>query len=524
MRKDGSWRRGLVRWLSLALFLGLPLPVARTAETPGKVVEETWDAAYLESGKAGFFHTTVREIDRDGVKVLRTTQRLDLTVKRNQTPARIRMETGNDETADGKVTGIAMRQFLSNDQTVLLTGVVEGTKLHLKTQDGRMDRTIPWNDEVIGQARQYHFFQEKKAKPGDQLSYVSFEPAIACVVTIHAAVKEEEEIEVLEVNKGKMAHVKKKLLRVEAQSDKITMENGSVQLPPLFLWLDKELLPVRSQTEIPGLGKITLYRTTREVATGNGDKGLAEADVLLTSLIPVNRALPRQAETRNAVYRVTVKDDDEPGTIFAQDERQQIKNLQGNTFEVHVQAIRNPQGTENSGEAREEFLESNTFLNCNDPKVKERVERAVGKETDLWKKAQLIETWVHGNMRLNNATPFTTAAQIARDLEGDCRQHAVLTAAMCRAAGIPSRTAVGLIYVNDRQRGPVMGFHMWTEVWVKGRWLALDAVWGLGSVGADHIKIADSSWHDAQSLTPLLPVTRVLGKVTIEVLRVNDRD
>src|SRR5262249_57532236 len=138
----------------------------------------------------------------------------------------------------------------------------------------------------------------------------------------------------------------------------------------------------------------------------------------------------------------------------SQNERQQIKNLQGNTFEIHVQATRKPQATENPAEAREEFLESNTFLNCNDPKVKERAERAVGKETDAWKKAQLIEGWVHANMRLNNATPFTTAGQVARDLEGDCRQHAMLATAMCRAAGGPARTAVGLISLNDPQPGP----------------------------------------------------------------------
>jgi transglutaminase-like putative cysteine protease len=198
--------------------------------------------------------------------------------------------------------------------------------------------------------------------------------------------------------------------------------------------------------------------------------------------------------------------------------------MKGNTFEMHVQAIRQPQPIENPGEAKDEFIKSCTFLNCDDAKVKERAERAVGKETDPWKKAQLIESWVHDNMRVNFATPFTTAGQTARDLEGDCRQHGMLATAMCRAAGIPARTAVGLIYVHHRQRGPVMGFHMWTEVWVKGQWLAIDATLGQGSVGADHIKITDSSWYDVQSMTPLLPVTRAIGKVTIEVVRVNGMD
>jgi hypothetical protein len=401
---------------------------------------------------------------------------------------------------------------------------VEGKELHIKTDDGRVDRKTPWNDEVIGLARQDRYFQENKVKPGDKLNYLSFEPTIAAVVTVRATVKDEEEVEVLEVNKGKVARVKKNLLRVESVPDKIVVPGTSVQLPTMTLWLDKDRLPVRSLTEIPGLGKITFLRTTKEVATAPGDQLPAESDLGLSQLIPVNKPIPRPLETRAVVYRITVKDDDDPGTVFAQDARQEIKNLKGNTFEMHVQAIRQPQPLENPADAKDEYLKTCTFLNCDDPKVKERAERAVGKETDPWKKAQLIESWVHDNMRVSFSTPFTTAGQTARELEGDCRQHGMLATALCRAAGIPARTAVGLIYVNHRQRGPVMGFHMWTEVWVKGQWLAIDATLGQGSVGADHIKITDHSWYDVQSMTPLLPVTRAIGKVTIEVLRVNGMD
>ena len=67
-----------------------------------------------------------------------------------------------------------------------------------------------------------------------------------------------------------------------------------------------------------------------------------------------------------------------------------------------------------------------------------------------------------------------------------------------------------------------MGFHMWAEVWIDGQWIPIDATLGRGSIGAAHIKIADSSWHDVQSLTPLLPVSRVLGKVAIDILSVED--
>jgi transglutaminase/protease-like cytokinesis protein 3 len=121
-------------------------------------------------------------------------------------------------------------------------------------------------------------------------------------------------------------------------------------------------------------------------------------------------------------------------------------------------------------------------------------------------------------MKKKNFTEaFATADHVARTLEGDCTEHAVLSAAMCRAAGVPSRTAVGLIYV-DSGRDPVFGFHMWTEAWTGESWRPIDATLGRGFVGATHLKIADHSWHDTQSLTPLLPVFRVLGKVGIEVL------
>ncbi len=151
--------------------------------------------------------------------------------------------------------------------------------------------------------------------------------------------------------------------------------------------------------------------------------------------------------------------------------------------------------------------------------MKQLALRAAGREGDPWKKACAIERWVFENMRKSGSVEFTTASQLARNPAGDCRQHAVLTAAMCRAVGIPSRTALGLIYVQ-KDRGPVMGFHMWTEVFIGGQWLGLDATLGRGAVGPAHIKIADHSWHNTESLTPMLPVLRVLGKMSVEVLRV----
>jgi transglutaminase-like putative cysteine protease len=135
-------------------------------------------------------------------------------------------------------------------------------------------------------------------------------------------------------------------------------------------------------------------------------------------------------------------------------------------------------------------------------------------------KALRIERWVHDHMNSHNFSEnFGTSDHVARTLEGDCTEHALLAAAMCRAAGVPSRTAVGLIYVTGSHE-PAFGFHMWTEVYVRGQWLPIDATLGRGYVGATHIKVLDHSWHDVHSMTPLLPLLRIVGKATIEVVSV----
>src|SRR5262249_48203328 len=150
------------------------------------------------------------------------------------------------------------------------------------------------------------------------------------------------------------------------------------------------------------------------------------------------------------------------------------------------------------GQVGKEYLKSCYFLNCEDARVKAHARQAVGNATDAWEKARRIERWVYDHMDRKNFTEaFATADEAARTLQGDCSEHAMLAAAMCRAAGVPSKVAVGLLYV-DGPRGPSMGFHMWAEVWVRGQWVPIDGTLGRSFVGASHLKIAEDSWYDIQ--------------------------
>ena len=130
--------------------------------------------------------------------------------------------------------------------------------------------------------------------------------------------------------------------------------------------------------------------------------------------------------------------------------------------------------------------------------------------------ALALERYVHSAITSKNfSQAFATAAEVAQSREGDCTEHAVLLAALARACNIPSRAAIGLVYV-ERDGG--FGYHMWTELYVSGQWLPMDATLGQGGIGAAHIKLADTSLDGAAAYSSLLPVVQVVGQLKISVL------
>ena len=480
------------------------------AEPAGELVQEIWEIAQIEGAKVGFLHTTVRRIESESGKRLRAAAELDLTFKRHNALLRLRRQHGTEETLDGKVVGVFMRQGQEGGRQLVLSGQLEDGRMHVRIDKGRIDRRLRWSDDVVGLYRLEQQFQQRKPKPDDRWTLERYDPTYNTVVTLRVAVKEREEVAL----SAGAAHVK--LLRVELTAQPLEAPGIKVQPPPEVWWLDERFVPVRRQFELEGLGTVVLTRTTRQTATAPAAPGRL-TDIGLKTLIPLNRALARPYATRAVVYGVTLRGDGDPGSALARDAHQEIRNLHGNTFELHVHPTRKAKSGAAAAVAPAECLESCHFIDSADARVKELARRAVGEETDSWAKARRIERWVKQNMRVDNAVPLEPASAAARQLRGDCRHYALLTAALCRAAGVPARTAVGLLYV-EKGRRPLMGFHMWTEVWIDGQWLGLDATLGLGGVSAAHLKISDHSWHDTPSLTPLLPASRILGKVKIRVL------
>ena len=477
-------------------------------KTRNKIVLDLWDAAHLRNGKAGYVHTFTEEIQQNKQTLLKTTVELRLTVKRNNDIVQLNMDSGTIENLEGKVVGVFMKQYLGKDKTLELTGTVVAGKLRVLVDGTKELKAETWDPNVVGLFRQQTIFKQKQIKPGDEFKYLSYEPSINAVVPTTVRVKDYEEVELFG------DELKKRLLRIETRTAKI----NNVQMPALTSWVGENRTVQRSQVDVPGLGLVVLYRTSKAVATAPGPVN-SLTDIGLTQSIPLKQPIANAYVATSAVYKITVRGDDDPGSTFSNDVRQQVKNVKANYFELHVRA---GDGQPEDKRPGVEFTQSSYFINSADALVKKHAQSAVGNEKDPWKKALLIEKWVHDKMQSKNHETLATADHVARTLEGDCTEYAMLTAAMCRAEGVPSRTAVGLVYAEVKGYARLSPSTCGPRSMPAITGCRSDATLGLGKVGATHLKIADQSWHEVRTMMPLFPVMRVMGRVSIEVVSIEN--
>ena len=118
----------------------------------------------------------------------------------------------------------------------------------------------------------------------------------------------------------------------------------------------------------------------------------------------------------------------------------------------------------------------------------------------------------------NMSTAFASASQTARSKEGDCSEHAVLLCGVLRAANIPSRGVMGMVYVPN-VGGPngVFGWHMWSQALIDGKWVDLDATLDTPySVG--HIATLTSSLTDEDFGAEMGGIIATIGNLEVEII------
>jgi len=502
-----SWCSSQHAWCLLTLMALLAAGCSPSSEpTDASVAKsigmslDAWDAIYISGVKVGHVHLTIDPVSENGQELLSIASTTEITVERfgGQTTQRVQMRS------IVKPTGELVR-FKSEVSGIVTHGIVkrgggQSSSLEIKTttQAGTEQSELAWDSSWGGLFAAELSMLRQPMRPGEKRTVHGFVAApFNQKATIHLEAIGTEEIE--------MASESERLLKLS-----ISIVFGPGQQIDSYAWTDDTGNVRKSLAS--GLEMAT-YRTTREQATSRSRESL---DLGRLTTIPVRRSITDAHRTKKIVYDVQFTDGD-PTTLFPACGSQQVSSTGPNRARVTVRAIRplQPVKLPSAESPVPEDLAPNSFIQSDDPVVKSLAQSVAADQTDSWTVATALESMVHRKITTKDfSQSLATAADVARNFQGDCTEHAVLLAAVCRARKIPARVAIGLVYYPS---GSGFAYHMWNEVWIADRWVPLDATLGQHGIGAAHLKLADSSLSQADALSVFLPVFHVLGKLTIEI-------
>ncbi len=500
------WILGLV--VALAVMIPLwpktegPSPRAHAAETSAPALEDTWEAFYLQNTKIGYGHTTECRVERDGQKLIETETLNHLSIARFGQKTEQEFKTWCWETPEGKLVSFKADITFGPTPT-RVEGHVDGAQMVIQTvTQGRTttDR-LPWSDDIRGFRASERSLEEQPLKPGEKRKFKMLMPVVNQVAQIELKARDFETTSVL--------GTQTRLLKVDC---KASLPDGN--LIASTEWVDAQGHTIKSR--VAAL-KQESYRTTRELALAEQPAG-ASFDLGNDLIVKLPQPLPNPHRTKEVRYRVELTDDD-PAKVFATGPTQAVKSLGPHTAEVTVRSLR-PQDLPAVDKAAptvaKQYTSANNMLQIDDPRVQAMVREAKGTATSPREVAAALEKFVNRAVTKKNfSQAFATAAEVAESREGDCTEHAVLLAALARACQIPSRVAIGLVYVESAGG---FGYHMWTELYLDGTWVPMDAVLGQGGTSAAYLKLTDSSLDGPAAYSSFLPVAQVVGQLKLSVI------
>ncbi len=492
----------------------LSAPIDPKNPPQGRFSDE-WMEVHMAGNKVGYAHSTM---NREG-DLITTGAKFHMVLGRADQPVKIGMVQYSTETLAGVPVTFGSEMDMSMMKSATKGTVKEG-KVTIVTSQYGMDQTKTF-DFPAGSLMTWGSYRESMLrgfKPGTKYTLATYAPELRLDGPVNAVTTIGEWEELRMGNK-----------QLEGQKVTVTLESpvGSLEM---VSWVNADGVPLKARVPIPGMGDIEMITTDQTTAL----RDFVPPEFFNTSTIPAKRKIDRAA-AKKIKYRLSPKGAGvELGDLPAT-EMQTIAAKNNDSLDLVVTRIahqRRPgtttalpsQGENKNDPSMAEYLEANLMINTADPKLIELAKQAGGGEKEpfaLTDKLRRFVTEYVENKSLNIG--FATASEVARTKEGDCSEHGVLLAALGRLNGLPSRVVVGLAYVPIfGKQDDIFGYHMWTQFYVDGRWIDVDAALRETECSPARIAFAVSSLKNAGLADLSLPLLTKLGAIDIEILEVEN--
>jgi hypothetical protein len=317
--------------------------------------------------------------------------------------------------------------------------------------------------------------------PGDSFTYSVFDPAQMSSQPIQIRVVKKEDIFIMGKN-------------VSALKVAIVYQ-GATQ----HSWVGKNGDLLKEE----GVLGFRIEKTTKKDALF-GLPVKASQDLTQFASVPSNKKLAAPQELKFLKVRM---DGIEINKLSLSGGRQKLEN---NILTIQKEFLEDfeadPKRFARMAEEEKTFLKPSPFITSDHPDIKSFVEQITVKSDPPFRKASKIIAWIEKNIEKRPVLSMPDALSVMKNKAGDCTEHAILTATLMRAAGIPSRIEAGLVYLNGR-----FYFHAWNRIFL-GRWITVDSVFGQIPADVTHIRFA-IGMRDLQE-----NLMRVIDRVKLEVI------
>ncbi len=471
-----DWRNVYLRWQAGSL--GAEFDIADFVEQFGG---PHWYTVRLQGQRAGYLRWQATQVGTEDGARLRVEEcsKVGFAIDERGQQMASRQVTDYDENL--RLQRIELWQNLMG-RISETTVVVAADKLHIMVRqpDGTHSREIARPDNLGSEVLVTLAAAAGEIRPGWQSVFSGFDPYIGQLDTYTVSFERQEETEAGTVT----------LLHTRMEKMGITVQT----------WLGPDGAIVRQS--LPELMGLELVRATEEEALAEivGPAFSSGISVGIPSRDP-HKSDQVSLIASTAAGSVT-------DMIPASDRQQVIARTDGSA-EVIIGVQPAPTQVAQlpiSDPELASYLEPNEITQSDSDTIRKLARSIVGQERDAWTCARALLDWVHNNLKRVKSEPRPMSAlEVLQQGEGDCSEHAVLLAALAKAAGIPPRIVIGLVYTNG-----AYSYHEWNELYV-GEWVQMDPSWGRYTIGAGHVRLASGPADREAMLSNNLAAGRTIG-------------
>jgi hypothetical protein len=443
--------------------------------------QHDWMEIYLKGKKVGFSETKVSPLGGDQL----IQEKMVLALNLMGQPSVVRMTTR--AVVD---KGFLLKRFrLVIDSGVVrfrVSGKVEENRMVVEVGEGdrKRDHLIPLAGPLTIGAGLPGFFKGCALGIGDAFRFTFFDPSIL------------SHKEMLIKVTGKT------VISVDGREYPAFRLETEVWGQTLVFWLDEEGVLLKEE----GFMGLTLVRSDKDRAPFDVE-GSAGVDFYDAAAIPVKQTLKRPREINYLKVKVAGLQGTGFNLSVLNEGRQKLRK---NMLEIHQESLPSSALSKrlkaDMAPHMKPFMLPGINIQSDDRALVEKIGEIVGSETDRRVVARKLMGWVYENVEKRPVVSVPDALAVLETRVGDCNEHAVLLTALLRAAGIPARECVGIVYTDHR-----FFYHAWTEAYL-GHWISMDATLNQMPTDATHIKLVHGGLEKQAELMALM------GKLQMDVV------